>query len=138
MGQNEKKHTEIDYKQENPKSTVYCVLQNFKDIRITKKYEVGEEMDINSLNERIEELCEVLANVKDAGEVRAFLEDLCTYKEVEQMALRAYAARLFLDGNTYAAIIEKTELSSATLSRISRCISHGSGGYKRVLGEKDE
>lgn len=107
-------------------------------MRITKKYEVGEEMDINSLNERIEELCEVLANVKDAGEVRAFLEDLCTYKEVEQMALRAYAARLFLDGNTYAAIIEKTELSSATLSRISRCISHGSGGYKRVLGEKDE
>lgn len=138
MGQNEKKHTKIDYKQENPKSTVYCELQNFKDIRITKKYEVGEEMDINSLNERIEELCEVLANVKEAGEVRAFLEDLCTYKEVEQMALRAYAARLFLDGNTYAAIIEKTELSSATLSRISRCISHGSGGYKRVLGEKDE
>ena len=51
------------------------------------------------------------------------------------MALRAYAAKLFLTGKTYAEIIEETEVSSATLSRVSRAIPHGSGGYRAILDE---
>ena len=56
-----------------------------------------------------------------------------TLKEVEQMAQRAYAAKLFLQGNTYAQIIEKTDISSATLSRVSRCINYGGGGYAKFV-----
>ncbi len=84
-------------------------------------------------NERIEELYDVLLKLKTREDCKTLLEDLCTYKEVEQMAQRAYAAKLFLQGETYTEIIAATELSSTTLSRISRCISHGSGGYAKFI-----
>ena len=79
------------------------------------------------------ELYEMLIKLKTAEDCKALLSDLCTYKEVEQMAQRAYAAKLFLEGRTYNEIIAETEISSTTLSRISRAISHGSGGYKKFV-----
>jgi TrpR-related protein YerC/YecD len=95
-------------------------------------------MEEQVLEKHIDNLCELFLRIQSKEECRAFLEDLCTYKEIEQMALRAYAARLCLDGNTYNEIIEKTELSSATISRVSRCINRGSGGYKCILNKQDE
>lgn len=71
-------------------------------------------------------------------DVAALLDDLCTYKEVEQMAQRAKAAQMLLEGKTYAEVIEATEISSATLSRVSRCIRHGSGGYRSFLPEPEK
>lgn len=94
-------------------------------------------MEKQELNERIEELYEILLKLETKEDCAALLADLCTYKEVEQMAQRAYAAKLFLKGNTYNKITEETELSSATLSRISRCINHGSGGYTKFINYKD-
>lgn len=91
-------------------------------------------MDGKELDKHIDELCEIFLELKSVAQCRAFLDDLCTYKEIEQMAKRVYAARLFLDGNnTYNDITEATELSSATVSRVSRALSHGSGGYKSAL-----
>lgn len=81
----------------------------------------------------INELYEMLIKVQTIDDCKALLDDLCTYKEVEQMAQRAYAAKLFLEGKTYNEIIAETEISSTTLSRISRAISHGSGGYKKFV-----
>lgn len=81
----------------------------------------------------IARLYEVLAGISDARECAAFLEDLCTHKEIEQMAQRVKAAELLLDGKTYAQVIAETDISSATLSRVSRCIRYGDGGYRRVL-----
>lgn len=49
------------------------------------------------------------------------------------MEQRVECAQLLLGGDTYNRIIEKTDISSATLSRVSRCIQHGSGGYSKVL-----
>lgn len=88
-------------------------------------------------------LFKTLAQLKSEEEFRMFFEDLCTYKEIEQMSQRLESACLLLDGKTYSHIIEKTEISSATLSRISRCIQRGSGGYNKLLvdirkGEKSE
>ncbi len=94
-------------------------------------------MEKKELSERIEELYEILLKLETKEDCAALLADLCTYKEVEQMAQRAYAAKLFLKGNTYNKITEETELSSATLSRISRCINHGSGGYTKFINYKD-
>lgn len=81
----------------------------------------------------LQELYELFTKVKTPQDCKDLLDDLCTYKEVEQMAQRAKAARLFIEGKTYNEIIAETEISSATLSRVSRAISHGSGGYKKFI-----
>ena len=88
---------------------------------------------MKNYEEQIEQLYETLIKLQTIEDCKAFLEDLCTYKEVEQMAQRAYAAKLILEGRTYSEIIAETDISSTTLSRISRAIAHGSGGYKKFL-----
>ena len=61
------------------------------------------------------------------------LYDLCTCKEVDYMAQRVEAARLMLDGATYQQTIGQVGISSATLSRVNRCILYGNGGYNKIL-----
>lgn len=78
-------------------------------------------------------LYRTLLNCKTEEDCIALLDDLCTYQETEQMCQRAAAAKLLLEGKTYAEIIEDTEISSATLSRVSRAVRHGSGGYERLI-----
>ena len=65
-------------------------------------------------------------------DMRILLDDLCTYKEVEQMAQRAYAAKMLKEGRTYAEIIAATDISSATLSRVSNAVKYGKG-YKQFI-----
>ena len=74
-----------------------------------------------------------LQNCRSKEDFAALLADLCTYQEIEQMAQRAAAAKLLSEGRTYAEIIAETDISSATLSRVSRALRHGSGGYARFL-----
>ncbi|MCD8309030.1 MAG: YerC/YecD family TrpR-related protein [Clostridia bacterium] len=81
------------------------------------------------------QLCDCFASISDAQDIDKLLADLCTYTELEQMAQRLMCAKLLLEGRTYNEIIEVTEVSSATLSRVSRCIRHGSGGYSGVLAQ---
>lgn len=78
-------------------------------------------------------LYKTLLACKTEEDVSALLEDLCTYKEVEQMAQRVAAAKMLSEGKTYAEIIEATEISSATLSRVSKCVQYGNGGYAKFL-----
>ncbi len=85
---------------------------------------------------QIDQLYGLFLKLKTKEDCKALLDDLCTYKEVEQMAQRAYAAKLFLEGKTYNEIIAETDISSTTLSRISRSVTHGSGGYKKFLDYK--
>lgn len=77
-------------------------------------------------------LYDVLVSVSTPEECRALLDDLCTVKEVEQMAQRIKAAQLLIEGKTYAQVMEETDISSATLSRVSRCVQYGSG-YSQFL-----
>ena len=79
-----------------------------------------------------DQLCAVLASLADAEEVRLFLEDLCTAKEVEYMAQRVEAARLLMSGLTYQEVTERISISSATLTRVSKCVK-ADHGYQRVL-----
>ncbi len=71
-------------------------------------------------------------------ECYAFFEDLCTMKELADMAQRVKAARMLLDGATYEQIVKKVEISTATISRINRCIQYGSGGYKMILNRSEK
>lgn len=88
----------------------------------------------NAEKERLHrQLCAVLASIEDPQAISRLLEDLCTYTEIDQMGQRIECARLLMEGNTYSQIIEKTEISSATLSRVSRCLQRGAGGYRELL-----
>ncbi len=78
------------------------------------------------------QLYELLAQIRDPEDIRLLLEDLCTFKEVENMAERCAAAKLLMEGNTYAQVMEQCNISSATLSRVSRCVQYGKG-YNKVL-----
>lgn len=74
-----------------------------------------------------------LAKCQTKEDVEMLLADLCTFKEVDQMAQRLAAAKMLKAGKTYAEIIAETEISSATLSRVSRCMQRGSGGYEKFV-----
>ena len=82
--------------------------------------------------EKLQQLFELLASVSDPQDVAHLLEDLCTKKEVENMAERVFAARLLMEGKTYNQVMEKTNISSATLSRVSQCVQYGEG-YSKLL-----
>ena len=84
------------------------------------------------MNEKIEALYELILKLENKAEVAALFEDLCTVKEVEKMAERVYAAKLLMEGKTYNQVIAETDISSATLSRVSRCVQYGNG-YSRLL-----
>ena len=86
--------------------------------------------------QHMQELYELIADIDNPKDIEALLEDLCTRKEVENMAERIYAARLLMDGNTYNQVMTQASISSATLSRVSRCVQYGSG-YSRLLQKKD-
>ena len=75
----------------------------------------------------IDNLFEVILKPDTLKECKELFEDLCTDKEIEQMAQRLKAARLLIAGNTYNKVIEQTDISSATLCRVSRCVQYGNG-----------
>ncbi len=80
-----------------------------------------------------EYLFERLTKIDSAEEADLFLQDLCTYAEIDNMAQRLYSAKLVTEGKTYNEVTEQTGISTATLSRVSACVKHGSGGYERII-----
>ena len=94
-------------------------------------------MKQNIKQDRINDLYQLLAQISDPEDIRLLLDDLCTRKEVENMAERVFAAKLLMDGNTYNQVMAQADISSATLSRVSRCVQYGSG-YSKLLKENAE
>lgn len=80
----------------------------------------------------IEKLFEVVLELKNINDCKALFSDLCTDKEIEQMAQRIKAAKLLIEGKTYNEVIAETDISSATLSRVSRCVQYGEGYSKFI------
>lgn len=80
----------------------------------------------------IQELYKTLLKMETVDDAKELFSDLCTNKEIEQMAGRIKAARLLMEGKTYNQVIAETEISSATLSRVSRCVQYGNGYNKFV------
>lgn len=87
----------------------------------------------------IDFLFDTIIKLNSTEECKELFDDLCTNKEVEQMAQRLTAAKMLIEGATYNQVIEATDISSATLSRVSRCVQYGNG-YSRLLrkGESNE
>lgn len=62
-----------------------------------------------------------------------FFEDLCTASELQEMARRLQAARMLKNNYIYSEIAEQTGLSTATISRVNRCLKYGNDGYRIIL-----
>lgn len=88
---------------------------------------------MNYRNESTERLFSVIAGLKDENECAMFFEDLCTIKEIQDMAQRLETAVLLNSGENYQNISAKVGASSATISRVNRCLNYGSGGYKAAV-----
>ena len=93
-------------------------------------------MAATTQRQKVQALCALLSQVNDPKDMYALLEDLCTQKEIENMAERIFAAKLLMQGKTYNEVITQANISSATLSRVSRSLQNGSG-YKKQLQNKN-
>ncbi|MEE0945638.1 MAG: YerC/YecD family TrpR-related protein [Acutalibacteraceae bacterium] len=85
---------------------------------------IGEDM--------INELYKVIVSIDSVEDCKLLFEDLCTHKEVENMAQRICAARLLKKGETYNQVMQKTGIASATLARVSSCVKYGKGYDKFI------
>ena len=89
-------------------------------------------MEQTAKKQHIDKLFELIASIDDPKDCQALFDDLCTVKELENMAERLHAAKLLLEGNTYSQVMAQADISSATLSRVSRCVQYGAG-YSKLL-----
>ena len=71
--------------------------------------------------------------LRDLDECYQYFEDLCTVREVRSIAQRLAVARMLAEGQSYQQTIAETGASSATISRVKRCLDYGAGGYRTVL-----
>ena len=84
-------------------------------------------------------LYRAIVSIQNEEECRKFLEDLCTVSELKAMQQRMDVALLLDQGLIYSEILEKTGASSATISRVNRCLHYGAGGYQMVVARlRDE
>ena len=86
-------------------------------------------------NQKIDLMFQLFLSLDNLEDCRALFDDLCTVKEVENMAERCFAAKLLMEGNTYSQVMSQADISSATLSRVSRCVQYGKG-YSKLLKEE--
>ena len=84
-------------------------------------------------DEKLDCLFRGILTLETVEDCYSFFEDLCTVKEISDMAQRLEAAKLLLGGSTYDQIVKAVEISTATISRINRCIQYGSGGYRATI-----
>jgi len=84
-------------------------------------------------NESTDRLVEVFSKLQTPEECYLFLEDLCTIKEIMDMSQRLEVAMLLKKGTNYQEINKKTGVSTATISRVNKCLSYGSGGYLAAM-----
>lgn len=81
----------------------------------------------------LQDLYKAISGLKTKEEAAKFLADLCTPAELMAMADRWKAARLLREGFSYREIYEKSGVSTATVTRVARCLTLGAGGYRLVL-----
>jgi TrpR-related protein YerC/YecD len=90
--------------------------------------------------EEVEQLFRAVLKLETIEECYRFFEDLCTVGEIKSLAQRLEVARMLEAGHTYNQIEAETGASTATISRVKRCLHYGTDGYKMALSrlEKDK
>lgn len=78
-------------------------------------------------------LCDAVLSLKNREECYRLFEDICTVNEIQAIEQRLQVAKMLKDKRTYLDIASTTGASTATISRVNRCLNYGSNGYKIVL-----
>lgn len=91
-----------------------------------------------SVNEKLrsaqhDELFEGILQLQNVEECYAFFEDICTVNELKALSQRLQVAKMLRAGDSYETIVEETGASTATISRVKRCLVYGADGYTVVL-----
>ena len=89
-------------------------------------------------SDSLKQLFDAIVSLKTREECSKFFEDICTVKEMLDLAQRLDVAVLLDQGASYQAIAQQINVSTATISRVSRCLNYGSGGYRLVLERMEE
>lgn len=96
---------------------------------------------MNFRSDSVDRLFESVLNLRNSEECYAFFADLCTIKELQDMAQRLDTAILLAQGVSYQQITKEVGISTATIGRVSKCLNYGSGGYRtaieRLNGQED-
>ena len=84
-------------------------------------------------DEQTDYLFKAILSMNNIDECYAFFQDLCTASELREMSKRFTAARMLNNNHIYSDISEKTGLSTATISRVNRCLKYGNDGYAEII-----
>lgn len=87
----------------------------------------------NLHTEAVDRLFQAILNLKDLNECYSFFEDICTIKEIQDISQRLEVAELLSQNISYLEISKKTGASTATISRVNKCLIYGNDGYKTAL-----
>ena len=85
-----------------------------------------------------DKLFEAILTLNSVEECYNFFEDICTIKEIQDMSQRLEVAQLLLENKSYIEISKETGASTATISRVNKCFTYGSGGYKAALARRQK
>ncbi len=85
-----------------------------------------------------DQLCEAVLKLETVEECYQFFEDICTISEIKAMSQRLEVARMLQDHHTYDDIVSRTGASTATISRVKRCLNYGADGYSLVFDRLKE
>ena len=84
-------------------------------------------------NAEIDELFKAILALESEEDCYRFFEDICTINEIHAISQRLHVAKLLYEHKTYIEIEEVTKASTATISRINKCLIYGADGYRRIL-----
>jgi len=93
---------------------------------------------VEKLHSEIDRLYKAILNLKNEEECAAFLEDICTIKEIQDLSQRLQVAVMLKDGYNYQEVCKQTGASTATICRVNKCLTYGRGGYRIALERLDE
>ena len=86
----------------------------------------------------MDRLFQSFLNLRSIEECYAYFEDLCTIKELRDMAQRLDTAIALHGGCSYQTICENIDVSTATIGRVSKCLNYGTGGYRTAIERLEE
>lgn len=92
-----------------------------------------EDYNSKLTSESMDFLCEAILSLETKEECYRFFEDLCTINEIQSIEQRLQVARMLKQKRTYTDIATTTGASTATISRVNRCLNYGSDGYNLVF-----
>ena len=92
----------------------------------------------NIHSQSVDKLFEAILNLESVDDCYAFFEDICTIKEIQDMSQRLEVAIMLRNGLNYQDMSAQTGVSTATISRVSKCLNYGSGGYNAAIDKLEK